>query len=182
VIGIVRGHKGAIGVESKKGAGTTFTVLFPATTKEVQQAEPLEPAGEAGLCDGTVLVVDDEELILDVTKRILEKAGYTVLTARNGFEGIETFKAHHENLILVLMDMTMPGLSGVETFHTMAELDASVPVVLTSGFNESEASTQFGGNPPSGFIQKPYRGSELLIRLRNVFQSAALSDSAATPR
>ena len=176
VIGIVRGHKGAIKVDSEFGVGTTFTVLFPASAKAALPIRAPEPAATEDLQgDGTVLVIDDEVLILDVARRILERAGYTVLTAADGFEGLELFKANIGSITLVLMDMTMPRMNGVEAFQEMGRIDPAVPVVLSSGFNESEARSYFKGRKPAGFIQKPYRGAELLVKLHDMLKEVTVS-------
>ena len=168
VMGIVRGHNGIIKVDSTEGVGTTFTVLFPASQESYRAEEPEPVAALENPTGGTLLVIDDEELIVDVAARVLERAGYDVLTAFDGLEGVEVFKAHADEIDVVLLDMTMPRMGGVETFLALTDIRPDLPVVLTSGFNEQEAATHFRDRKPSGFVQKPFRGADLLRKLHEI--------------
>lgn len=170
VLGIVRGHKGAIKVRSQVGEGSTFTVLLPASPKRAEPAEPLRLV-RGGEGSGTVLLVDDEEAVRTVTRRVLERAGFQVLLACDGVEGVEVFQAHADDITLVLLDMTMPRMSGDEAFREMRRIRADVPVVVSSGYNESEALGRFGDGGVAGFIQKPYRADELVAKLRSILDS-----------
>ena len=159
VQGIVRGHKGTLKVYSRPGRGTTFKVLFPATEETAPAAPaPRIPAAAAG---ELVLVVDDEEIIRRTAKSMLERHGYTVVVADDGQKALELFEVLADKVALVLLDMTMPVLSGEETFRLMKNIRPGIKVLLSSGYNESEAVRRFTGKGLAGFIQKPYSSMAL---------------------
>lgn len=151
VLGIVRGHHGAIRIDSQLGIGTEVRVLLPAREASVVPAA----AGERG----TVLVVDDDPGILAIAQRALSAHGYRVLTAGNGVEGVACFRKNQADIRLVLMDMTMPQMNGLTALQQIRSLDAQVPVLLSSGYGASAAvhSSQF-----SGVLMKPYTFTDLL--------------------
>lgn len=181
VLGIVRGHNGAIKLYSEKGRGSSFKVMFPAAGVPAEAAP--EPAGAltedeaAHARQLTVLVVDDDETVRSVTRRMLEHAKFNVLQAADGVEALAIFAAHPE-IDVVLLDMTMPHMDGEETFRELRRLSADVRVVLTSGYNEQDATERFVGKGLAGFIQKPYRPAELLARI-NESVSRAPGESGA---
>ncbi len=158
ILGIVRGHHGAIKLYSEKGKGTTFKLLFPCAALE--GGEQGKARGEeqrvVGSGSGTVLVVDDEETIRVTAAAMLEDAGFTVLTAEDGAAGVEMFRQRHDEIRAVLLDMTMPRMGGEEAFRHMRQIDPDVKVVLSSGYNEQDATSHFAGKGLAGFIQKPY--------------------------
>jgi CheY-like chemotaxis protein len=172
VMGIVRGHEGTIQVQSEVGKGCTLRVLFPCVEAEAA-AEP-EPAVFQGPwhAEGTVLVVDDEESVLDVAQQVLEECGFSVLLAHDGKEGVEVFRAHADEIALVLLDLTMPRMSGEEAFEEMRRIQANALVLLSSGYDESEAATRFAGKGLAGFIQKPYRVQDLVHAVRGVLEGS----------
>ncbi len=112
---------------------------------------------EAGHGLGTVLVIDDEELVRNVSKLMLERIGYSVLLAADGAAGIALFEQHAPAVATVLLDLTMPGLSGLETAARLRQLDPGVPIVLASGCSEDEAAARFAGLGLAGFLQKPFQ-------------------------
>jgi CheY-like chemotaxis protein len=169
VLGIIRGHRGTVKLHSETGKGTTFKVLFPATEQQVTGVDaPARATAEGSYAGRTVLVVDDDETVRSVTRRILETAGISVLLAEDGAGGIAEYSAN-PGIDLVLLDMTMPRMDGDETFRELQRLDASVRVLLISGYNEQDATEHFAGKGLAGFVQKPYRLSELLEKIGAVF-------------
>jgi len=168
VLGIVRGHKGALKVYSEPGKGTTFKILLPTLEWSPNDREPvLEPS--APLPDsGTVLLVDDDPLVREVGEKMLVKLGFQVLTAADGREGLEVFRTHKEAIDCVLLDLTMPKMDGEEAFQELSRLKSDVKVILSSGYNEQNVIQQFAGNGPAGFIQKPYTLTTLREALSRV--------------
>jgi len=167
VLGIVRGHKGAINVYSEPGQGTTFKVLLPASSAHVAQPKGPRPARRDPLLTGTVLLVDDEETVRAVAKRMLERFGLQVLTATDGQQALELF-ARHADIELVIMDLTMPVMGGEECFRKLRRLRSDVKVILSSGYNEQELVQRFVGKGVAAFIQKPYQVGSLLAVVQQV--------------
>ena len=156
VLGIVRAHKGALKVYSEAGHGSTFKLLLPLTRAGVvPDAWAMRPT-KPWQGEGTILVVDDEPMVRDVATAILKRAGLTVVTAEDGSEAVEVFAAAPERFALVLVDLTMPGLTGAETLGRIHDIRPDVPVVVMSGYNEEEASGRFEGRELAGFLEKPF--------------------------
>ena len=163
VLGVVRGHRGALSVESAPGRGTVFRILFAPSS----QASGLEAAAEAvpARRDLTLLLIDDEEVVRDMVGEVLEQEGVSVLRAEDGARGVALFREQQERIDLVLLDLSMPGLSGEETFRRLRDVDPAVPVILSSGYDHDEARGRFGEGTPAGFIQKPYRPEQLMAEI-----------------
>ena len=167
VLGIVRGHRAAIKLFSESGRGTTFKVLFPAAATAALPAPQASPPTSLALPGGQrrlVLVVDDDETVRTVTRRMLEQGGFSVILAADGSQAIETYRATPA-ISLVIMDMTMPRMDGEECFRELRHLDPTVRVLLTSGYNEQDATERFVGKGLAGFIQKPYRPADLVAKV-----------------
>jgi len=177
LLGIVRGHKGAIMVDSEVGKETTIRVLFPAmAAEEMAQKPSVEPAStpseKAALpsFSGTILLVDDEEELRDLCKTILECFGFRVLTASDGEECVKVFSAHADEITCVILDLTMPKMDGAEAFIELNRLRPDVPVILSSGYDKTEATRRFTDRGPAGFIQKPYKIRALRNELERVLK------------
>jgi CheY-like chemotaxis protein len=168
VLGIVRGHKGALKVYSELGKGSSFKLLLPAGRNEPDRRRA-EPTGEmlpnAG---GTILIVDDEVNVRNVTSRLIEGLGFRTLEAADGIEAIRLYREHAREILCVLMDLTMPRLDGEETFRELRKLQPDVRVLLMSGYNEQDAIARFVGKGLAGFIQKPFVLKELEQQLQRL--------------
>ena len=172
VLGITREHEGAIRVHSQVGKGTNFRMLLPPSErapKPMLAERPAEPP-VTWRGKGTILVVDDEDAIRDVAKTVLERSGFAVLTAANGREGVELFREHSNDITAVLLDVTMPQLSGQEAFEQILGIRADAKVVLASGYPEQNAIGGCVGAKAAGFIQKPFQLDALLRKLREVIE------------
>lgn len=169
-LGIIRGHHGAIHLESAAGKGTTIQVLFPPSVKAPRTFAKEAPALDSWRGDGTVLVVDDEEMVRQVAKAILESVGLKVLTADNGEHAIRVFREAGYDIDVVLMDMTMPHMNGEDAFARLREIDPEVRVVMASGYSQHGATSHVTSKNLAGFIQKPYRAVDLVAKLRGLLE------------
>ncbi len=176
VLGIVRAHRGALRIESEPGRGTTFRVLFPCAGEpsDLREEAPPETAlGGDPQFDGTALVVDDDPAVRGVSQLMLEQLGFRVVTAADGREGVEAFRARAGEIRLVILDLTMPILGGDEAAQAIRALCPDVPILLSSGYSEQDATRRFPGAAFSGFLQKPYRSAALLAKVREVLGRGA---------
>jgi signal transduction histidine kinase/CheY-like chemotaxis protein len=171
-LGIVRGHKGAIRAYSVPGKGSTFKVLLPAVQGVAEQATG-EQSREELRGTGTILVIDDEPTVRASAKRVLERYGYQILMADDGHTGVAVFQENAHQIAAVLLDMTMPMMSGDETFRRIRAIRSNACVVLTSGYNEAETIRRFTTKGIAAFIQKPYTAAQLARSIKR-----ALGDTA----
>jgi PAS domain S-box-containing protein len=171
VYGIIKNHGGFVNVDSQKGRGTRFEIFLPASR---EPAPPKQlPAEELTEGHETILLVDDEEMIIDVGKRMLEKLGYKTLTATKGSEAIEIYKTRGEDIDLVILDMVMPTISGGETFDRLKETDPAIKVILCSGYSIDGQATEILERGCKAFIQKPFNLKTLSQHIQAVLNSEA---------
>ncbi|MFA6411091.1 MAG: PAS domain S-box protein [Syntrophales bacterium] len=164
--GIIKGHKGIIDVRSDPGHGTTFHIYLPVSGKEVVIEEPVSV--EVIQRKETILLVDDENMTLEVTKELLESLGYRIYAAGSGQDAIALYVEKKDEIALVILDMIMPGISGGETFDRLRKIDADVRVILSSGYSLEGRAQQILDRGCNGFIQKPFNLDKLSAKVREI--------------
>lgn len=171
IVGIVRTHNGAVTVESAVGRGSVFQVFFPMSTETIPfQQEKTVPISKTERTD-TVLVIEDEEQVRNMIKIMLARLGYSVLEAKDGVEAVEIFKFHQDNIRCILSDLTMPHMDGWETMAALRKLSPDIPVILSSGYNETQVMAETHPERPNAFLGKPYRIGELDSTMRRVLSA-----------
>jgi len=166
-LGIVRGHKGAVRVVTAPGRGTTFEVLFPGGTDIKLPQRPRETSGLVS-GEGTILVVDDQEIVRNFLQQALTRAGYEVILAHNGQEALRIFAQRSESISMVLLDLVMPVLSGEEVLPHLFTMKPGIRVIVSSGQDEGECMRKLQEPRVAGFLQKPYAPASLTALVRNV--------------
>jgi CheY-like chemotaxis protein len=166
VYGIIKNHDGIILAESTRGQGTTFRIYLPASEKPV--IEELQDDQNILTGSETILLVDDEEMIIDVGAQVLKKLGYEVLTARHGREAIEVYQQNRQKVAMVILDLIMPEMGGGETYDRLKEMDPNVKVLLSSGYSLGGQATAILKRGCDGFIQKPFNLKDLSEKLRQI--------------
>ncbi|MFQ5518365.1 MAG: ABC transporter substrate-binding protein [Mariprofundus sp.] len=166
LLGIVHSHGGTLALHSEPGKGACFRVYLPVLSRQKAEAE-LQTAELKSIPDvrGAVLVVDDEEAVRDVARRLLEREGIQVLTANDGAEAVTVFSKYNEGIALVLMDLTIPEMDGEQAFHSIRALRSDAVVLLSSGFSETEAADRLRVHGLAGFVRKPYTRKTLLYEV-----------------
>lgn len=175
-LGIVRGHHGAIRVETVTGVGTVFRLYLPAATggpMDVTHPPAFGPGPVTTPVHATVLVVDDEAVVRDVSRRVLERGGYQVRLAESGRRALELLDQVHAEIALVVLDLTMPELSGEETLALLRQRWPDLPVILTSGYSGEADTSRLASRGLAGFIQKPYGAGDLLRLVRRTLEPDA---------
>jgi CheY-like chemotaxis protein len=171
--GIIRSHGGMINVASEKGHGTTFNIHLPASMKEIQPERQVAEKASQGAPGGgeTVLLIDDEEMIIDVGKQMLENLGYAVLIARSGQEGLAVYRRNRDRIQAVILDMVMPDMGGGETYDRLKEVNPNIRVLLSSGYSINGQATDLLNRGCNGFVQKPFNLKILSQKVREVIGS-----------
>ena len=172
VLGIVRAHRGAIHLDSHPGRGTTVRVLFRslegAEAAKAQVKAPVEEEEYKWQGKGTVLMVDDEQKVLEVGKKMLERLGLRVLTTTSALEVVEIFQKQSDHIDCVFIDLTMPQMDGVELFYKLKQIKETIPVIISSGYTEEQTMDRFNDIQPEGFIHKPYRLRQLAVQMETI--------------
>jgi CheY-like chemotaxis protein len=164
VYGIVQNHGGAVTVFSRRGEGAVFHVYLPATEAAATEAPP--PPEELHQGSGTILLVDDEPVILEVVTAMVRKLGYGVLTAESGQAALALYRAHRDEVTLVILDMIMPEMNGGETFDHLKAIDPAVRVLLCSGYSINGRASEILARGCNGFIQKPFDMGQLSEKIQ----------------
>ncbi|MCE5263085.1 MAG: PocR ligand-binding domain-containing protein [Deltaproteobacteria bacterium] len=174
VYGIIKGHKGMVDVESEPSRGTTFRIYLPASEKAVErektEMEPIAKGRE------TILLADDEKMVLEVSREMLEFLGYRVYAVGSGQEAVAVYQEKQQEIDLVILDMIMPGISGGETFDRLRRIDTTVKVLLSSGYSINGEAKTIMDRGCNGFIQKPFQMERLSGKIREVLENQAANE------
>jgi CheY-like chemotaxis protein len=171
VYNIVQQQHGFIDVYSEVGLGSTFSVYLPALEREIGQGPVMDEQVRVNRGHGLILVVDDDDIVRGVAEGILQTVGYTVLTAKNGKEGVERYQEASDSILAVLLDMAMPVMSGREAYIEMKKINPEVKVLLASGFRKDERVDEILGLGVKDFLQKPYTITTLALAMKKVIDS-----------
>jgi len=185
VYGIVTNHGGTIACHSEPDSGSTFTVYLPRIdAPRDENAVIVKAAAPAPALNGseTVLIVDDEEMLLETGEAILDQYGYTTCTARSGEEALEYFALHKDAIDLILLDLIMPGMGGQKCLEGLLKIDPSVPVVITSGYTAGIDAQEILQNGATGFINKPYQVTTLIQEIRTILDCSTRNKDAPAKR
>lgn len=177
VIGIIKANSGVMKIDSSVGKGTRFTLLFPEheSPNIIQAPPPSDPVidNQAWKPSGAILVVEDEEVIRELSATLLEDMGYKTLCAEDGLEGLKMFQAHSEEISAVILDLNMPNMNGKEAFEEIRKIKPETPIILASGYSEEEVIRKFTEKShKTGFLQKPFMVDKLEAKLKELLQSS----------
>jgi two-component system cell cycle sensor histidine kinase/response regulator CckA len=175
VYGIIKNHSGIINANSKKGEGATFNIFLPASEKKIFKEIMVQKEILKG--SETVLLVDDEDMILDVSRDLLEKLGYEVLTVKSGIEAIEVYRTSQKKIDIVILDMVMPKMGGGDTYEKLKEIDPAVKVLLSSGYSIDGQASKILSRGCDGFIQKPFDIKSLSFEIRKILDNKSKNSS-----
>lgn len=164
--GIIKSHGGIINVYSREGEGTTFNIFLPASEKKIVKEKMLQKEILKGT--ETILLVDDEEMIIDVGRDVLEKLGYEVLTAKSGKEAIEIYRTNQKKIDMVILDMVMPEIGGGDTYDKLRDVNPDIKVLLSSGYSIDGQADKILSRGCDGFIQKPFDIKFLSLEIRKI--------------
>jgi DNA-binding response OmpR family regulator len=169
----MQAHRGFVDVESKEGKGTTFFLYLPVPhDADLERKEIETDSSEAAGGKETILLTEDEAVLRNFLKGLFESKGYRVYTAADGLEAVEVYKARHGEIDLVLTDVGLPKMNGVDEFKKMREIDPQVKILLASGFIEPETKAELLRSGAKGFIQKPYKPYDVLKEIRKILDQS----------
>ena len=180
VLGLVNSHKGIITVESKPSKGSTFRIFFPVSEEALRQQHTAEIDRDVTISKpspgkmeegGTVLVVEDEEMLRNMAGTMLERFGFTVLKAKDGIDALEIFGKHQSEIKFVLSDLTMPRMNGWETLTELRKLQPDIPVILASGYDLAHVMEGYHPELPQAFLAKPYNLTALSNAISQALES-----------
>jgi len=157
VYGVAKNHGGTVTVTSKADEGSVFTVYLPLVARKQQEEEEKADMSAIATREGTVFVVDDESLIRDMANRMLEMMGCKVCMAEDGLKAVEYYRDHWQDIDVVILDMIMPNMSGVECLHEMRKINPGVKAILTTGYSQESLADKIEQDQIQGFLQKPFR-------------------------
>lgn len=164
-LGVIRAHLGAVSVTSEPGLGSCFMVCLPVLDHEGEETTISFPA-EAAAATGCILLVDDEDSVRNISGRMLEKLGYSVVCAADGREAVSLYMKNPGAFRSVIMDLTMPVMDGIDAFHRIIKIDPEAKVIISSGFSAESVMEQFGGDPIAGILHKPYSIDDVSLVLK----------------
>jgi CheY-like chemotaxis protein len=167
--GIIKNHGGIINAHSMIGQGSTFDVYLPASPKKIVQKGELNREVLKG--SETILLIDDEDIIIDIGGQILERLGYLALTARSGKEAIEIYRTNKNKINIVILDMIMPDMGGGETYDRLKKINPEIKVLLSSGYSINGQASEIMNRGCNGFIQKPFNVEQLSMKIRDILSN-----------
>jgi PAS domain S-box-containing protein len=177
VYGVTRGHGGAINVYSEEGVGTTFRIYLPYKASEIQTDNDTRPESPVS-GEGHVLVVDDEEILRDLAKEMLEELGYQVTTANDGQQAVAWYRDHADEVDLVIVDMIMPTMGGADCVLELKKIDPTARIIMSTGYSQTDVASKLESEEVLGFLQKPYRMQELSVVVRQATTATVVPGSA----
>ena len=163
--GIIKNHGGIINVYSEKGEGTTFNIYLPASTSEAR-GQRLEISEDIRHGDETILLVDDEEMVIDVGEQMLKALGYKIMIAGSGKEAIDVYRENQDKIHMVILDMIMPDIGGGDTFDSLKEINPDAKVLLSSGYSINGQAQEILDRGCNGFVQKPFSIADISKKIR----------------